>query len=168
MEIAVRPEMHIYAGALGVLAGDTAGSCADLNRPVVFVSLISRAGYLRQELDAEGNQIDRPDPWEPRDWTVPLDVMVAVHIEGRTVWVRPWLYELAGPAGGAAPVILLGTNLEKNAPQLRDTRRSRRSRTGPTALWSSSAGAEVDDRTEIPEIATEGAPCALASRPKPC
>ena len=44
MELAVRPEMHTYAGGLGILAGDTARSCADLEIPVVFVTLLSRAG----------------------------------------------------------------------------------------------------------------------------
>ena len=43
MEIAILPEMHTYAGGLGVLAGDTARSCADLELPVVFVTLVSRA-----------------------------------------------------------------------------------------------------------------------------
>src|SRR5262249_41845293 len=46
MEIALRAEMHTYSGGLGVLAGDTARSCADLELPIVFVSLISRQGYL--------------------------------------------------------------------------------------------------------------------------
>ena len=41
MEIAVRPEMHTYAGGLGILAGDTARSCADLELPVVFVTLLA-------------------------------------------------------------------------------------------------------------------------------
>ena len=44
MEIALRPEIHTYSGGLGVLAGDTARSCADLELPIVFVSLVSRAG----------------------------------------------------------------------------------------------------------------------------
>jgi glycogen phosphorylase len=64
MEIAVRPEMHTYSGGLGILAGDTARSCADLELPVVFVSLLSRAGYFRQELDPAGQQIEHPDWWE--------------------------------------------------------------------------------------------------------
>jgi glycogen phosphorylase len=42
MEIAVRPKMHTYAGGLGILAGDTARSCADLKIPVVLVTLVSR------------------------------------------------------------------------------------------------------------------------------
>jgi glucan phosphorylase len=67
MEIALHPEMHTYSGGLGVLAGDTARSCADLEMPVVFVTLLSRAGYLRQEIDSEGRQIDAPDPWQLDD-----------------------------------------------------------------------------------------------------
>ena len=65
MEMAVRPEMHTYAGGLGVLAGDTARSCADLELPVVFVTLLSRAGYFRQQIDADGQQVEHPDWWEP-------------------------------------------------------------------------------------------------------
>jgi len=39
MEVALRNEVHTYAGGLGVLAGDTARSCADMQIPVVFVTL---------------------------------------------------------------------------------------------------------------------------------
>ncbi len=64
MEIALRPEIHTYSGGLGMLAGDTARSAADLEMPVVFVTLASRAGYLRQEIGPDGRQIDHPDPWD--------------------------------------------------------------------------------------------------------
>ena len=50
MEIAIAPEMPTYSGGLGILAGDTARAAADLDLPIVFVTLISRAGFLRQEL----------------------------------------------------------------------------------------------------------------------
>lgn len=114
MEVALRPEMHTYSGGLGVLAGDTARSCADLELPVVFVTLASREGYLRQEIDAEGRQVDHADPWEPADWATPLDAMVAVRIEGRPVWVRPWLRVLTCPIGREIPILLLDTRLEHN------------------------------------------------------
>ena len=91
MEIGIRPEMHTYAGGLGVLAGDVARSAADLELPMVFVTLASRQGYLHQEIDAEGRQVDHADPWEPAAWATPLDDMVAIRIEGRPVWIRPWL-----------------------------------------------------------------------------
>src|SRR5207247_91278 len=99
MEIGLRPEMHTYSGGLGILAGDAARSAADLGLPMVFVTLASRCGYLHQEIDAQGAQIDGPDPWNPADYTRGLDIMVAVSIEGRTVWIRPWLYELKSPLG---------------------------------------------------------------------
>jgi glycogen phosphorylase len=114
MEIALEPEMHTYAGGLGVLAGDTARSCADLEMPVVFVTLLSRAGYLRQGIDAQGRQIDGPDPWQPEQRVEPLGAKIAVRIEGREVWVRPWLHLLRGGTGFLVPVLLLDTDLDEN------------------------------------------------------
>ncbi len=115
MEIAVRPEMHTYSGGLGILAGDVARACADLELPVVLVTLLSREGYFRQEIDAEGHQIEHPDPWDPASFMVPLGAMVAVEIEHRMVWIRPWLYLLTSPLGHAVPVLFLDTDLSENA-----------------------------------------------------
>ena len=111
MEIAVRPEMHTYAGGLGILAGDTARSCADLEIPVVFVTLLTRAGYFRQEIDADGRQVEQPDWWEPERWCAPLDVMTAVEIEGKPVWVRPWLHIHTCPHGHRIPILLLDSDI---------------------------------------------------------
>lgn len=117
MEIALRPEVHSYSGGLGVLAGDTVRSCADLELPVVFVTLVSHAGYLRQEIDAEGRQIEHPDPWQPAEWARLLGAKVAITLEGREVWIQPWLYVHVSPAGGQVPVLLLDTDLDDNAPE---------------------------------------------------
>jgi starch phosphorylase len=115
MEMAIRPELHTYAGGLGVLAGDTARSCADLELPVVFVTLVSRAGYFRQQIDPEGRQVELPDWWDPEKWCLPLDAMVAVHIEGRTVWIRPWLYVHRCPHDYVSPILLLDSDLDQNS-----------------------------------------------------
>jgi starch phosphorylase len=118
MEIALRREMHTYAGGLGVLAGDTARSCADLQLPIVFVTLASREGYMRQEIDEDGRQVDFPDPWDPLVWTQPLNAKVALSIAGRNVWVRPWLYLVRSLFGERdLPVLLLDTDLEDNSPE---------------------------------------------------
>ena len=117
MEIALRPEIHTYSGGLGVLAGDTARSCADLRLPIVFVTLLSRAGYVHQKLDKQGRQLAHPNPWQPEDWTQPLTAMIAVRVEGRDVWIRPWIYLLNCPLGHCVPVLLLDTDLEQNSPQ---------------------------------------------------
>jgi starch phosphorylase len=118
MEIGIRPEIHTYSGGLGILAGDAARSAADLDLPMVFVTLASRDGYLRQVIDSEGAQVDAPDPWKPEDYTRPVGAMIAVTIEGRDVWIRPWLYELKSPLGRHVPIILLDTNVAEN--DLRD------------------------------------------------
>ncbi|WP_284614769.1 alpha-glucan family phosphorylase [Aquabacterium humicola] len=120
MEMAIRPEVHSYAGGLGVLAGDTARTCADLELPVVFVTLVSRAGYFRQVIDAQGRQLEQPDWWQPGQWCQALDAMVAVAIEGRAVWVRPWLYVHRGDGGREVPILLLDTDLDQNAPDDRE------------------------------------------------
>jgi len=117
MEIALKPEMHTYSGGLGVLAGDTARSCADLEIPIVFVTLISRQGYLRQEISAEGNQVEKSDPWIPESYATPLRAKVAVLIEGREVWVRPWMHVLSGATGHEVPVLLLDTHLHENGEE---------------------------------------------------
>ena len=114
MEMAVRPEMHTYAGGLGVLAGDTARSCADLELPMVFVTLVSRAGYFRQHIDPDGRQVELPDWWDPQKWCLPLDAMVAVRVEGRTVWIRPWLYVHRCPHDYLTPILLLDSDLDQN------------------------------------------------------
>lgn len=120
MEIALRSEIPTYAGGLGILAGDTLRSAADLNLPLVAVSLASRAGYFRQEIDAQGSQVEQPATWEPGMWAQRLDARIAVRIEGRPVWIGAWAYVLESDLGGRAPVILLDTDLPENEPEDRE------------------------------------------------
>src|SRR5689334_9433045 len=51
MEVALASAMPTYSGGLGVLAGDTLRTCADLKLPLVAVSLLYRQGYFQQSLD---------------------------------------------------------------------------------------------------------------------
>src|SRR5688572_7347968 len=117
MEIALRVEIHTYAGGLGVLAGDTARSCADLELPIVFITLVSRQGYFRQEIDASGRQVEHPDPWDIERWAKPIAAMIGVRIEDRDVWVRPWLYVHTSDTRYSVPVLMLDTDLEQNDPR---------------------------------------------------
>ena len=119
MEIALRNEIPTYAGGLGVLAGDTLRSAADLRLPLVGVTLVSRAGYFRQEI-ADGRQLERPASWDPARWARQLDAKVAVRIEDRPVWVSVWLYVIESRLGGRAPVLLLDTDLPENRPDDRE------------------------------------------------
>ena len=83
MEIALQANIPTYAGGLGVLAGDTLRSAADLGVPVMAVTLAHRKGYFRQRLDEHGNQLEEPAAWNPEatlEATLPL---VSLNIEGR-------------------------------------------------------------------------------------
>jgi starch phosphorylase len=120
MEIALRNEIPTYAGGLGVLAGDMMRSAVDLMIPMVVVSLVSRAGYYHQQIDAQGRQVEQAVFWEPERWTRALDAKIAVLIEGRTVWVGAWLYVVEGHMGGRQPVLLLDTDLNENHPDDRE------------------------------------------------
>ena len=65
MEICLEQMLPTYSGGLGVLAGDTLRSAADLGVPMVAVTLAHRSGYLVQHLDAEGKQTETPSVWHP-------------------------------------------------------------------------------------------------------
>jgi starch phosphorylase len=120
MEIALHSDVPTYAGGLGVLAGDTMRSAADLEIPMVAVTLVSRAGYFKQMLSADGHQAEQPEYWEPEKRCTPVDAKVALRLEGRRVWIQAWLYELRGHLNGVIPVLLLDSDVAENAPQDRE------------------------------------------------
>ena len=93
MEIAIRPEMPTYSGGLGVLAGDTLRSAADLGIPLAAFSLIHRKGYFQQHLDPQGAQTEEVQPWNPADYCTEEAARVTVAVEGRTVTLRAWRYD---------------------------------------------------------------------------
>ena len=114
MEIALRSDIPTYAGGLGVLAGDVVRTAADLQLPLVAVTLVSRSGYFRQEIDAQGCQIEHEDAWDPAAHCTPLKASVAISIEGREVWILGWLFVVSSATGGRTPVILLDTDIAVN------------------------------------------------------
>jgi len=115
MEIALDPDMPTYSGGLGMLAGDTLRSAADLGAPVVAVTLVYRKGYFRQHLDQEGNQSEQPQQWEPERTLKQVEGRISVEIEQRQVWIRAWEYDVIGVDGDIVPVYLLDTNVTENS-----------------------------------------------------
>jgi starch phosphorylase len=115
MEIALDSAVPTYSGGLGVLAGDTLRSAADLSVPVVGISLLHRKGYFSQHLDAQGNQTEAPEQWKPEEVLESVDARTTVMIEGRTVHVRAWKFPVRGVSGHEVPVYLLDTQLPENS-----------------------------------------------------
>ncbi len=114
MEIALEPGMPTYSGGLGMLAGDTVRSAADLLVPMVAVTLLHRKGYFRQHLDPSGWQTEESIGWEVAKFCQPLPQRVQVSIEGRTVQLCAWQYTVTGISGHLLPVILLDADLPEN------------------------------------------------------
>ena len=117
MEIGLRNEIPTYAGGLGVLAGDTIRSAADLKIPVVAVTLISNKGYFRQRLDTFGTQTELTEEWNPSNLMTRLQQEVSVKIQDREVKVRAWHYDCKSLTGGCIPIIFLDTNVEGNSAE---------------------------------------------------
>jgi starch phosphorylase len=120
MEIGLNGEIPTYSGGLGVLAGDTVRTSADLKLPLVAVTLASKKGYFRQELTSDGRQIEHPDNWDPSKLMTPLPAEVHVQIQNRDVKVKAWLHEVKSLIGGSVPVLFLDTDVEGNAPEDRE------------------------------------------------
>ena len=117
MEIALSPDMPTYSGGLGVLAGDTIRSCADLGVSVVAVTLLHRRGYFRQRLDERGRQSEEPETWPLERFLEPLAARVSIDIEGRPVAIRAWRYTVRGVGGAQVDTHFLDTDLTENAAE---------------------------------------------------
>jgi glycogen phosphorylase len=115
MEICLEQGIPTYSGGLGVLAGDTLRSAADLKLPMVGVTLLHRKGYFRQQIDAQGNQTEGPVEWRPEEILQEVPERATVKIDGRDVRVRAWRYSIRGATGHEVPVLLLDTALPENS-----------------------------------------------------
>lgn len=119
MEIALDPDVPTYSGGLGVLAGDTLRSAADLGVPMVAVTLLYRKGYFEQTLDATGRQTEGPVEWDPKQKLKLVDRIATLTMEGLPVHIRCWQYDVVGVTGHIVPVYLLDAGIETNAEKHR-------------------------------------------------
>ncbi len=115
MEIGLKNSIPTYSGGLGVLAGDTLRSMADLELPVVATTLLYKKGYFKQTIDEQGNQHEEEVNWDYEKQMTKLDKQVIVNIQGRDVIVNVWMYKLKGNTGSILPVLFLDTDNPKNS-----------------------------------------------------
>ena len=108
MEFALDPAIPNYAGGLGVLATDILRSAADMELPVMGVSLIY-------------HQHDDPKKAFPiKKYFKPLKERVTILIEGREVQVTVWQWDIVGQTGHVVPIYVLDTFLPENKRWDRD------------------------------------------------
>jgi starch phosphorylase len=117
-EFALHQSLPIYAGGLGVLAGDHCKEAADLGLPFVGIGFMYPQGYFRQRMTNDGWQEER---YEKISWTdAPIEAaltpdgrpcITAVPLGDRTVLAAVWRVRL-----GRVRLLLLDTDLAENAP----------------------------------------------------
>jgi glycogen phosphorylase len=121
-EYGLHNSLPIYAGGLGVLAGDVAKEASDLGIPLVGIGYMYPLGYFRQHVNAEGRQeevyekIDRDQapvfPARDRDGH-PL--RIALTLPDRTLHIAVWSVFI-----GRTVLYLMDTELDENAPADRE------------------------------------------------
>ncbi len=117
-EFGVSECLSIFAGGLGVLAGDHLKSASDLGLPLVGVGLLYQQGYFHQALNEAGWQ---QELYQENDFQrLPIElvrdedgepVLVELGFPGRQVFVCVWRAQV-----GRVPLFLLDTNLPLNNP----------------------------------------------------
>lgn len=120
MEIALESAIPTYSGGLGVLAGDTLRSAADLGVPMAAVTLLYREGYFLQRIGVDGEQLEQAVEWVPDAVLDRLEAATSVVIEGRSVAIGCWRYRIQGIGGHVIPVYLLDSDLPENAASDRE------------------------------------------------
>ena len=115
-EFGLTESLSIFAGGLGILAGDHLKSSSDLGVPLVGVGLLYQQGYFRQQLNPGGWQ---QEVHEDNDFaTLPISVerrvdgsplTVSVGFPGREVHAQVWRIQV-----GRIPLYLLDTNIDAN------------------------------------------------------
>lgn len=121
-EFGVTECLAIFAGGLGVLAGDHLKSASDLGVPLVGMGLLYQRGYFRQALDATGRQ-QEVFLWNEFE-NLPLTlergadgspITVSVPYPGRHVTAQVWRAQV-----GRLALYLLDTNVNANQPEDRE------------------------------------------------
>lgn len=121
-EFAIHNSLPIYAGGLGVLAGDTCKEASDLGLPLVAVGFMYPQGYFHQHISNEGWQEEiykilnfDEVPINPCPWPQGCGPLVKVQLADRPLSIRTWQVRL-----GRVHLYLLDTNIEENLPQDRE------------------------------------------------
>ncbi len=117
-EFALHQSLPIYAGGLGVLAGDHCKEASDLGIPLIGVGFMYPQGYFHQAVSPEGWQQEQYErlnwaeaPIEPATTPDGQPCVIAVPLGDRSVVVSVWRIRL-----GRVKLYLLDTDLEENAP----------------------------------------------------
>ncbi|NLK08819.1 MAG: alpha-glucan family phosphorylase [Firmicutes bacterium] len=106
MEYGLNEDLPIYAGGLGVLAGDILKEAHDSQLPLIGIGILWKEGYTSQYIDELGWPYDKPAAFD-RDLLHDTGVIIHVIVRGEDVPVKIWRVD----AYDNAPLYLLDTAL---------------------------------------------------------
>jgi starch phosphorylase len=121
LEFAIHNSLPLYAGGLGVLAGDYCKESSDLGLPIVAVGFMYPQGYFHQHISADGWQNEVYEqlnfseaPISPVLNAEGQPMIVEVPLDMRSVRLNIWQVNV-----GRVKLYLLDTNVEGNSPSER-------------------------------------------------
>lgn len=115
-------DIPIYGGGLGVLAGDSVKSAADLGYSLVGLGVLWNKGYFKQNFWYKHGQVPEELQWDP--WTypglIPLKNRVVLETKEGPLKLRLWKYYVySHDRKRSCPIVLLDSNLDENPPHFR-------------------------------------------------
>jgi len=114
MEIGMDSNIPTYSGGLGVLAGDTVRSAADLEIPMVGICLCYSSGYFYQLFNEHGEQKEKEIEWSFFYEFEKVEKPITIKVENKEAKVSAWLYRVIGQSGHVLPIYLLTTDVDGN------------------------------------------------------
>src|SRR5437773_3293495 len=121
-EFAIHQSIPVYAGGLGVLAGDYCKEASDLGVPLIAVGFRYSSGYFQQTISTEGWQVEAYNrfaigetPLERARTPAGQPCTVVVQVAGESIHVWVWLVRM-----GRVQLYLLDTDVEENPRWGRD------------------------------------------------
>ena len=119
IEIDKMLDIPIYGGGLGVLAGDTIKSAADLGVSFVGIGILWNKGYFKQNFWYKHGQVPEEMQWDPYSYPglIPLKNIVTIDTKEGPLALRLWKYYVYSyDKKFSCPLILLDSNLPQNSP----------------------------------------------------
>jgi starch phosphorylase len=120
MECAVDSRIPTYSGGLGILAGDTLQSFADLEVPAVCITLLWKNGFTNQQLSNDGTQLSSLQEWDVNKYMQPANIKIKIPMGGKDITVTAYKYIVESTKGNnEIEVYFLTPDTPENDPETR-------------------------------------------------
>ncbi len=120
MECAVDSRIPTYSGGLGILAGDTLQSFADLEVPAVCITLLWKNGFTNQKLSNDGTQLDSVQEWDVERYMQPTNIKIKMPLGDKDITITAYKYTIESTKGdNEIDAYFLTPDVPENDPETR-------------------------------------------------